>query len=109
MIARKEKQYHFREKIQQWVEAGIAAGARDFDDLLSHLPSVYPANVTDALSALWAKNSIDSVALFHLRLSTQIRQLHRSVYSKLPPPHPLDFELSGDLKLRPHACCLILP
>ena len=37
-VCHKTEEDLFRKKIEQWVEAGISAGAKDFDDLLSRLP-----------------------------------------------------------------------
>ena len=92
-VCHKTEEDLFRKKIERWVEAGISAGAKDFDDLLSLLPGVYPTEIEPALSALHAKSRLDSGTLIRLRSSFSARrQMSPSVYSCLPPPHPLDFE-----------------
>lgn len=92
-VCHKTEEDLFRKKIEQWVEAGISAGAKDFDDLLSRLPGIYPTEIYPALSALHAKSRLDSGTLVRLRpVSSARRQMSPSVYSSLPPPHPLDFE-----------------
>ena len=83
----------FNHRIERWVEAGILLGARDFDDLLSRLPSVYPTSVPPALSALFTRGRLDVETLARLKPSsaTKLRS-SPTEYSVLPPPHPLDFE-----------------
>lgn len=84
---------NFGRKVEQWVEAGVAAGPKDFDQLLKHLPSVHPTAVVDAFLSLVAKRRIDANTL--ARLSPRIAVESRAswtAYSVLPPPHPLDYE-----------------
>ena len=62
-INRDGKEGRFDKRLEHWVERGISLGAKEFDQLLRHLPSVYPTAVVGTLVSLAAKIASMSIHL----------------------------------------------
>lgn len=83
----------FALRIDGLVDAQLRAGASGFADLLLRLPSVYPAEVLDALDRLSYKGRLPKIAQERLRHEARQRPLSLPEgRSLLPLPHPLDYE-----------------
>ena len=71
----------------------IRKGARTFEDLLLHLPSIYPTEVLAAVDEMRGLRSVEDELVNQIRADAGVRP-QRVVRggSLLPLPHPLDFE-----------------
>lgn len=85
----------FEASVDGWVRAALGRSVADFGSLLSVLPGVYP---TEALASLGRLSlGTDVAAKLAARMARSACQNHRAVTnyspaSRLPVPHPLDFE-----------------
>jgi hypothetical protein len=81
----------FEAAIAEWVTAAVHAGPTSFDDLVCHLPGVYPTDARDALVRLSEDGRISP--------AEYARSIARRPLPAYPPrpmglsiPHPLDFD-----------------
>jgi hypothetical protein len=81
----------FEEDVETWTAGAIRAGPTSFDDLVCHLPGVYPTEVRDALVRMRARGTIDDQE-YQRALRRQSRVEPAPYVSALPVPHPLDFD-----------------
>lgn len=84
----------FEARIDEWVLAGLRAGARDLDSLVRRLPSVYPTDVIDSLNRLSLHRVISTATRDAILTAASKEVLARGSRSasRLPTPHPLDFD-----------------
>jgi hypothetical protein len=83
----------FEAKVEGFVRAAIREQAPDsFDELVLHLPGVYPTDALLAVDRLGQKGEVDAVTLARLRRRGAIGQAASSPSNPLPVPHPLDFD-----------------
>lgn len=85
----------FAEDVRRWILQAVADGVGHFDELLAHLPGVYPTVVLDALRRLAVDRriSLRRVAAFERDAA---RAPIPRVVGALPPPHPLEYEWRFD-------------
>lgn len=81
----------YDDDVDTWTLAAVRAGPTSFDDLICHLPGVYPTDVCAALARLHAGSAITGVELDRAQ-RRQPRPTFASPPSTLPVPHPLDFD-----------------
>lgn len=81
----------FDDDVDGWVRAGIRAGATSFDDLICHLPGVYPTDAVAALDRLVDRDQI-TVSEHRRGLARRLRVSAPAPITALPVPHPLDFD-----------------
>lgn len=81
----------FEDDVDAWVLAAVLAGPTSFDDLIVHLPGVYPTDVRAALDRLRTRAVIDD-RQFERALRRQPTPPLPPSASVLPVPHPLDFD-----------------
>jgi hypothetical protein len=96
----------FDHDIDMWTLAAVRAGPICFDDLVCHLPGVYPTEVRTSLDRLLAAGRINQVD-WNRSVKRQPRPPAAPAPSSLPVPHPLDFDwrfASGALEALVAAC-----
>jgi hypothetical protein len=84
----------FESHVDEWVTLAIREGAGDFDSLVRALPGVYPVQVIESLDRLAVRGSITESARDAI-LSKKPTNIHvhgSRCISKLPVPHPLDYD-----------------
>jgi hypothetical protein len=81
----------FDEDVDTWVLAAMRAGPTSFDDVVCHLPGVYPTEVVEALSRLHERGGI-SRSEHEWALSRRHARSSPTPNTALPLPHPLDFD-----------------
>lgn len=80
----------YDDDVDTWTLAAVRAGPTSFDDLVCHLPGVYPTDARASLDRLLASGRIDE--------ADWERAVHRRARpappsrATLPVPHPLDFD-----------------
>ncbi len=81
----------FDDDLDTWTLAAVRAGPTSFDDLLCHLPGVYPTDAHASLNRLLATSGIDEPE-WHRAVRRQRCPPAPPSRSTLPVPHPLDFD-----------------
>lgn len=81
----------FDDDVDTWTLAAVRAGPTSFDDLICHLPGVYPTDARASLDRLLARSRI-SEAEQRRALRRHQRAASPRPSSVLPVPHPLDFD-----------------
>lgn len=84
-------------EFENWVDRKVAevilAHVSDFSTLVEHLPGIYPAEVLTSLKRLVTNDTqLNRVAVALIKSATVTNQIPSSSNTKLPPPHPLDYE-----------------
>jgi hypothetical protein len=81
----------FDEDVDTWVLAAVRAGPTSFDDVVCHLPGVYPTDAVASLERLHRRGAIGpdecNRALSRRPTTNRFRP-----NTALPLPHPLDFD-----------------
>lgn len=87
----------YDEDVDTWTLAAVCAGPTSFDDLVCHLPGVYPTDARAALDRLLQARRI-SEADWRRAVQRRPRPPTPPSRSALPVPHPLDFDwrFAGD-------------
>jgi hypothetical protein len=94
----------FDADVDAWVLAAVRSAPTSFDDLVCHLPGIYPTEVIAALVRLQERGVIsaqEGEALSARRMTPRGAPV---VDPRLPVPHPLDF----DWRFSPEASELLL-
>jgi hypothetical protein len=92
-VWRVQVQREFERQIDAWVVHALQDHTLTFARLLTRLPGVFPSAALDSVHRLAQFGQIESE--FAERLERQAalpRRSNRTAFSRLPPPHPLDFE-----------------
>ena len=85
----------FRRQVDNWVRSAISTGMLEFDQIVTHIPSVYPSSVLDSLKRLSSTSKTAERVLINALKCIQGEPIYTStkLYSvSLPVPHPLDFD-----------------
>lgn len=81
----------YDDDVDTWTLAAVRAGPISFDDLVCHLPGVYPTDVRSALERLHRRSAITDAQLDRAG-RRQARPALSPPSTTLPVPHPLDFD-----------------
>jgi hypothetical protein len=81
----------FDEDVDTWVLAAVRAGPTSFDDIVCHLPGVYPNDAAVSLERLHRRGVI-STAERNRAISRRPIPTRFVPNTTLPLPHPLDFD-----------------
>lgn len=83
----------FEAMVEGFVKAAIQESALDsFDELVVHLPGVYPTDALSAVDRLARRGEVDTITLARLRRRGENGQVTSGPSNPLPVPHPLDFD-----------------
>lgn len=81
----------FDDDVDTWVLAATKARPTSFDDLVCHLPGIYPTEAAASLERLAADGSI-TPGTFERSVRRRANPAPLPQTSGLPVPHPLDFD-----------------